>query len=63
MVSSTADFLTDYKKHSPNIADIVQQTAYIYMKKKGPKYGFVLIMKVLHTPAYLLSLPAQPHEF
>lgn len=31
MVSSTADFLTDYKKHSPDIADIVQQTAYIYI--------------------------------
>lgn len=34
MVSSTADFLTDYKKHSPDIADIVQQTAYIYIYEK-----------------------------
>lgn len=39
-VSYTADILTDYKKQSPDIADIIQQTAqthtHIYMKKKQP---------------------------
>lgn len=66
-VSYTADILTDYKKQSPDIADIIQQTAqthtYIYEKETTIILGFVLIMKLLQTPASLLSLPAQPHEF
>lgn len=65
-VSYTADILTDYKKQSPDIADITynrKNCIYIYMKKKQPKYGFVLIMKLLQTPVSLLSLPAHPHEF